>query len=265
VLDVESADLNGFELKNKSGELTAKKNGTDWQIEKPQFAAGDTGSIDSLLSQITSAKMTQVVSETPRDLGKYGLDHPEITFRGHDGKGQEHTLLVGKKIDDDYYAHDAARPMIFRVKDELHKKMGETFADLRDKAIAHLDRDKLKRVEIHNQNQTFVAEQGAGNKWTAVEPSDRKGKGVESWKFLDPIDNTHAQEILDSPPGNIIEKLAKPAVEVTITDQSGKTTKISVSAAVGDSAYVRTSAGPTVYKVDKKFLDDLNFKAADLF
>jgi len=265
VLDVESADLNGFELKNKSGELTAKKNGSDWQIEKPRIAAGDTGSIDSLLSQITSAKMAQVVSETPRDLGKYGLDHPEITFRGHDGKGQEHTLLVGKKIDDDYYAHDAVRPMIFRVNDELHKKLGETFADLRDKAIAHLDRDKLKRVEIHNQNQTFVAEQGAGNKWTAVEPADRKGKDVESWKFLDPIDNTRAQEILDSPPGNIVEKLAKPAVEVTITDQSGKTTKISVSAAVGDSAYVRTSAGPTIYKVDKKLLDDLNFKAADLF
>ncbi len=265
VLDIESSDLNGFDLKNKAGELTAKKSDADWQIEKPRAAAADTGAVDSLLAHVTSAKMTQVVSETAGGLGKYGLDHPEIIFRGHDVKGQDHTLLVGKKIDDDYYAHDSARAMVFRVKPELYKKLGETFSDLRDKTIAHLDRDKMKRVEIHNQNQIFIAEQGAGNKWTVVEPADRKGKEVESWKFLDPIDTARAQEILDSPPGNIGARLAKPSVEVTITDQSGKTTKISVSAAAGDSAYVRTSAGPSIYKVDKKLLDDLNFKIADLF
>lgn len=264
-LEVESSDLNGFELKNKAGEVTAKKGASDWQIEKPRATAADTGTVDSLLAQVTSAKMTQVVSETPSDLGKYGLEHPEIVFRAHDVKGQDHMLVVGKKIDDDYYARDNARPMIFRVKADLYKKLGETFSDLRDKSIVHLDRDKIKRIEIHNQNQTFVAEQGAGNKWTVVEPADRKGKDVESWKFLDPIDNAHAQEILDSPPGNIVAKLAKPPVDVTITDQSGKTTKISVSAAEGDSVYVRTSAGPSVYKVDKKLLDDLNFKVADLF
>ena len=88
---------------------------------------------------------------------------------------------------------------------------------------------------------------------------------MESWKFLDPIDNARAQEILDTPPGNIVARLAKPAVEVTITDQIGKTMKISISAAAGDSAYARTSAGPAIYKVEKKLLDDLNFKAADLF
>ncbi len=265
VLDVESSDLNGFDLKNKAGELAAKKGAADWQFEKPRAAAADTGAVDSLLAQVTSAKMTQVVSETASGLGKYGLNHPEIVFRGHDVKGQNHTLLVGKKIDDDYYARDAARPMIFRVKSGLYKKLGETFSDLRDKAIAHLDRDKMKRVEIRNQNQTFIAEQGAGNKWTVVEPADRKGKEVESWKFLDPIDTARAQEILDSPPGDIVARLARPPVEVTITGPSGKTIKISVSAAAGGSAYARSSAGPAIYKVDKKLLDDLNFKVADLF
>jgi hypothetical protein len=264
VLAVASSELSGFDLKNKAGQVAAKKDASGWRIEKPRATAADSSEVESLLAQVTSAKMAGVVSETATNLGKYRLEHPGVVFRGRDVKGQEHTLSVGQKDGVDYDAHDSARPMIFRISDSLYKKLGESFSDLRDKAVIHLDRAQINHVEIHNKNQTVVCEQGKDGKWTLVLPADSKGKEVQSWRFFDPIDNARAKVVSDSPSGDVLARLAKPAVEVTFTDPSGKTTKVSVSAVVGDSVYVRTSVGPTVYKLGKQVLEDLNFKAKDL-
>ena len=73
---------------------------------------------------------------------------------------------------------------------------------------------------------------------------------------------TRAQEIYDEPPAGVAAKLAKPPVQVTLTNVSGKKLEIQVSAPVGDSVYARTSAGPEIYKLEKKVFDDLNSKAS---
>jgi hypothetical protein len=264
VLDLTSWDIFGFQLKNKSGEITGVKKGSNWQIEKPRATSADTSEMDSLIAQVTSARMTGVVSEAATDLGKYGLVNPEITFHVRSVKGEERSLLIGHKTGDDYYARDTARPMIFRVNAELYKKLGDSFFDLRDKAIVQLERDALVKVEIHNQNGRIVCVQGAENKWTVEQPAEPKGKEVQAWKFLDPIDNARAQEIYDSPAAGIAAKLARPAVEVTLTDKSGKTTKLSFSAESAGAVYARSSAGAQVYKLSKHILDDLNLRASDL-
>jgi Domain of unknown function (DUF4340) len=264
VLDLTGWDISGFQLKNKAGEISAMKKGSNWQIEKPRATAADASEMDSLVAQVTSARMTGVVSETATDLAKYGLVSPEITFQARTIKGEERSLLIGHKTGDDYYARDTARHMIFRVNAELYRKLGDSFFDLRDKAIVHFERDTLAKVEIHNRNGRIVCVQGAENKWTVEQPAQPKGKEVQAWKFLDPIDNARAQEIYDSPAGGIAAKLARPAVDVTLTDKSGKTTKLSFSAESGGAVYARSSAGAQIYKLSKQILDDLNLKASDL-
>ena len=264
VLDVSAWDVTSFDLKNKSGEVSATKQSSGWHIEEPRSTAADAGEIESLLAQVSSAKMTRVESEKATDLAKYGLDKPEVALRVHDLKGEERGLLVGRKVGDDYYARDSARPLVFRINTDLYKKLGDALFDLRDKNLIHLQRDQLTKAEIRNKNQTIVCQYGADNKWKLEVPADKKGKEVQSWKFFDPLDNARAQEILDTPSSAILAKLAKPAVEVTLTDKSGKATKVSLSAESDGFVYARSGAGPEVYKLNKQILDDLNFQAADI-
>jgi len=265
VLNISQWDVVSFDLKNSSGEITVAKQESNWVIKQPRETAADESEVSSLLSQITSAKMTEVVSETADDLTKYGLSQPGLSFRVRLQKGDERALIVGNKVDEHYFARDTTRSQIFRIDSELYKKLSDaTFSLLRDKRVVSFKQDEITRVSVKNSNQTVVCEKNSEGKWIVKEPADNKDKEAQSWRLFNPIENTKAKEIIDSPSRAILAKLAKPAVEMELTDKSGKTTKISISSADGDDVYVRTSSGPSVYKLGKQILDDLNFKVSDI-
>jgi hypothetical protein len=135
VLHINAADFNSIELKNASGEVDAAKGKDGWQFSKPASTPADEDAIASLLSTVANAKMVTITSEAPEKLGEYGLASPAITLTASDGKGRSATLLVGKKEGDEYFARDASRPMIFRINQDLYKKLAENYNDLR----AHRD------------------------------------------------------------------------------------------------------------------------------
>ncbi|MGH9709169.1 MAG: DUF4340 domain-containing protein, partial [Candidatus Acidiferrales bacterium] len=145
-----------------------------------------------------------------------------------------------------------------------YNSLNEKFFDLRDKSILHFDPANVAAVEIHNATGTIQCSQGKNDRWTIVQPIADKGKAIQSWKILDPIQNARAKQIYDAPSAAILAHVAKPAIEVILTDKSGKKTIVDISAARGDSAYVHTTAGPEVYEVNAQILKDLGFKAADL-
>jgi hypothetical protein len=75
---------------------------------------------------------------------------------------------------------------------------------------------------------------------------------------VDSIEGARAQDIYDVPLAAIAASLAKAQIVVTITSQDGKCLELRVSAVSGDAAFVRSSAGPEVYKVDKQLFSDLD-------
>jgi Domain of unknown function (DUF4340) len=265
VLDLNGGEVTAFSLQNSSGEVSLAKDSSDkWRITKPQALGADSDSADALVNGLTTAKFTQVVSEKPDDLAKYGLAHPAITLDVTVKAGQQFHLLVGKKIDSDYYARDTARPMIFRIDSNLYTSLDKKLFDFRDKAILHFEPADYATVEIHNASGTIECTQQKDERWAIVEPAADKGKIIMNWKVFDPLQNARAAQIYEKPTAAILAHLAKPAIEVTLTDKSGKKTTISISAAVKDSVYARTSAGPTVYELGKQILTDLGFKVSDL-
>src|SRR6185369_15268380 len=104
---------------------------------------------------------------------------------------------------------------------------------------------------------TLVAEKDKENKWIIKTPTDKKDKEARSGKVLDPLE-TKATEVLDAAPSSAAAKLAKPAVEVRLTDKNGKVTVVTVSSADGEDAYVKVKDRPGVYKVGKQTLEDLS-------
>ena len=263
LLELNNAEITSITLDEPDGVVAIKKAGSTWMITKPKQVMADSSAVDSVVSSLSTNKFTDVASETPDNLAKYGLAPPSVSVTV-DARDQQFHLLIGKKTDDQYYARDPARPMVFEISSTVYDTLNKKFFDLRDKSIVQFEPANLADVNIHNANGTIDCSQGTTGNWTIVQPGADKGKAIQSWKVLDPIQNARANKIYDAPPAAILAHLAKPAIQITFTDKSGKKTTVSVSAAVGESVYVRTSAGPEVYELGTQILKDFDFKAADL-
>src|SRR5215469_843652 len=266
-LHISGNEVASFTLKNLAGEVAATKDKDAWKFTKPAGKLGDSTDILSLLNTVSVAKMT-ISSETPDNLAKYGLSSPAIAFSATDTKGKTSKLLIGRKIDNEYFARDATRPLVFRVKEDLYKKLTEGYANLRDKKIVHFDPHDVNRIEVHNSNGTALfTRKAAKNKdedWVVETPDDLKGKTVGSWKFFTPIVDERADSVLDSAPFKIASAVGKPAITVTLSTVDNKKLTLNFSAVTDDAVYAKTSDDPAVFKLNKKIFETLDFKTKDI-
>jgi hypothetical protein len=265
ILHVTAGDVASFAMKNPSGELSLMREKNGWKFKKPADGDGDMRDVNTFLSSITSATFTGIASETPENLQKYGLTKPVITFTALDGKGKAVTLLVGKKEGGDYFARDASRPMIFRIDEKIYKQLAQKYGDLRNKQPVEFDPGEVSRVEFHNEHGTaiFSRKSDKDEEWTVEAPAEKKGKSASVWNIFSPLTTAHADEVIDHPNASIVAGLAKPAVEVLLTEKSGKKVTIQISKESGEFVYARTSEGPPIYKLKKQILTQLNFKPDD--
>jgi hypothetical protein len=264
VLHIAGDKVVSFDLRNSSGQLSAKKEKDQWEFTKPAGSRGDAGNIGALLTSLGAAKWTSVTSESPDNLAKYGLANPVLAFTAVDDKGKSAKLIVGKKEGDQYFARDTSAPMIFLVNEDLYKRLAENYNDLRDKKLAHFDPAEINHVEIHNANGTIICTRKSEFEWTIEEPADLKGKPADISKLFTPLEQASAEQIFDQPAPNIRAILAKPEFEVTLTDKSGKKVTVQVSKESNGFVYARTSESTAVYKLGKQILSDLNFKPSDM-
>jgi hypothetical protein len=278
VLHLTAADANSFDLRNASGELAAAKDHDAWKFTQPASAPGDADAINSLLSAVSNARMTTIASETPDNLANYGLANPAISFTVSDSKSKAATLSVGKKEGDEYFARDTSRPTIFRINQDLYKKLAENFSVLRDKKLAHFDPANITHAEIHNASGTILCTRKNETDWTcdaadqkddkskqgAQQKDNQHAKPVSLDKLFNPLQQATAEELFDRPTQALLGDLAKPAFAAILTDKNGKILKVEISKESGGFVYARTSEAPTIYKLKPQILTDLNFKPSDL-
>jgi hypothetical protein len=266
VLHLAPEDIHSIDLKNSGGDVTISKTGDQWKIEKPEAVGAGHDAVEALLEAVNNAKMVSVASETPDHLAKYGLASPSVTFSAANAKGEKATLLVGKKDGNAYFARDDSRPTIFRIDAELEGKLAQTFGDLRDKQVLHVDAGDLKRFELQTARGSFtlVPKPGDPAEWIFDSPADQKGKAAESWKVLDPLATLQAAEVIDHPAPAQLAQLASPAVHVTLTSKDGKDLNLRVSNLTGDAAYAQVDGNAALFKIKKSDFDQLNVTAGDL-
>jgi Domain of unknown function (DUF4340) len=269
VLHLQSDDVASFTLKNPSGQLAVardSKNSDAWNFTKPEDVPADADAVTLLLSAVSVARMGDIVSETPEHLAGCGLAVPPITFTATKKDGAKETLIVGKKVGDEYYARDLSRPTIFRVNQDLYSKLTDQFIDLRDRSVVHLDASSLDRIQLHNANGAIEIspKENSSGQWVVDAPAAEKGKSASNWKILDPLTSLRAVQIIDHPPAALLAGLKKPAITAVLTKKDGQQVTVRISKPSGDFAYAQSSESPELFKIKKQTVDDLNLKPADL-
>jgi hypothetical protein len=251
-------ELTSLKVTNDAGGFELAKDNADWALKSPVQGPAEESAVTSLLGDLTAAKSAEIVSETADDLAKYGLDKSKTGLTVKLVTGAERSVSIGSKVDDKFYAKVSDRPQILKVEQSLLDKLNTKPGDLRSKEMVKIARDELKTISIKNPNGTLVAENKDG-KWVVTAPADKKDKEAQTFKLFTPFESK-AAEVLDKAPASALAKLAKPAVEVRLTDKNGKTTLVQISSADGDDCYVRVEGRAGIFKLNKMMLEGLSFK-----
>jgi len=172
VFDREKASA--LEVMSKDGTVRLALVNSRWQLTTPVAARADASTVDGAIGRMQTAQMKSVVAaDVPeKELGKYGLDKPDVTATVVSGSARA-TLAIGKTADDgNLYARDLSRPMVFTVEAALGTDLNKKADDFRPKDLFEFKPFTIVRLEITRGSATVVFEKSKGKdgaeKWRQV-------------------------------------------------------------------------------------------------
>ena len=244
-------------VKDKNS-IEMTRSGSEWKVTKPVPSRSDYTAIEGFLTRLSSANMSKLVEENPKDLSKYGLDKPTMTVTI--GAGSAKTVLdIGKTENGDRYAKDASRPIVFTVDSTLATDLDKNFDDYRKKELFDFRPfylDKLRAVlDTPGGAKTYEFE-----KQKPAKPAD-----PETWKVTRVGGESHVadQAAMDDLLNKLVAikaetfvdaktktGLDKPALVVSASYDAGKFERVRFGR-VGDVAYGVRDGEASVAKIDE--------------
>ena len=253
--DREKADT--LALVKGANAIELARSGSDWRVVKPVPSRSDYSAVEGFITRLSSANMSRLVEEDARDLAKYGLDKPAMTVTI--GAGSAKTVLeVGKTENDQTYAKDASRPIVFTVDSTLQADLNKNFDDYRKKELF-----EFRPFYVAKMRAVLDAPAGAKTyeleKVAAAKPGD-----AETWKVTrvggashtadaaamdDLLNKLVALKAESFVTGNTKTGLDKPALVVSASFDDGKFERVRFGA-VGDNSYAVRDGEAGVAKVE---------------
>jgi hypothetical protein len=233
------------------------RSGSEWKITKPVPSRSDYTAIEGFISRLSSANMSKLVEENPKDLAKYGLDKPSMTVTI--GAGSAKTVLeVGKAKDGETYARDASRPIVFMVDTTLQGDLDKNFDDYRKKELfdfrpfylaklrAVLDAPGgPKTYEFEKQKPATPADPETWKVTRVGGPSHIADQAAMD-DLLNKLVGIKAESFVDA---KTKTGLDKPALVVSVSYDEGKFERVRFGQ-VGETAYGQRDGEAGVAKID---------------
>jgi hypothetical protein len=212
VLRFDRDKVTTVELTSPDRTITFAKEGDTWKIAAPQAVRADYGTVEGLVGRIATGQMKSLVADAPQDLAQYGLQKPERSVTLLAGSARSTLLLGSKTPEGQFYAKDAARPLVFTVEAFLTEDFGKTVDDFRPKDLYEFRTFTGTRFEIVREGVTTVFEKTKGTDasapeaWAQTQP--KPAKPIESTRvedFLSKMSNLRAEAFAEAVPAGATE------------------------------------------------------------
>jgi hypothetical protein len=234
-----------------------------WRLKYPVDTAADRMAVESLFSEIGSAKITEFIGESAGVEDALSRDRDKITFIADLLDGGEKALTLGAKEGGSCRAVASGRTQAGKVEGSLYDRLNVRPSDLYDRNIIRFDPENLKRVVIRNQNQTLAAVNQEG-RWLVETPSEYKGKELDLTGTLNSLKAERADEVLHNPSGPGAAKFTSLAITAQFVNKNGAGATLLFSAPDGEKVYVRRIDSPLVYKTGRHIFNRLNFRVREM-
>lgn len=238
--------------------MSLARDGSEWKVTGPVASRSDYSTIEGLLTRLSTSNMSKLLESEATDLAKYGLDKPVMTITV--GAGSAKTVLeVGKTENDQTYARDAARPLVFTVDTTLQGDLIKPFDEYRKKELFDLRAFYVTRLravldvpggpKTYEFEKVAAAQPGGGESWkvTRVGGASHTADAAAMDDLLAKLVAIKAESFVA--PGTRTG-LDEPALVVSASYDEGKFERVRFGQ-VGDAAFGVRDGEAVVAKVDR--------------
>jgi hypothetical protein len=252
ILEFDREKVDSVEIANGRDTIQLVRSGDQWKIAKPVEARGDYGTIEGIVTRLSSGQMQRIVDPDGKDLKPYGLDKPATTATVTAGSARA-TLLLGMTEAQSVYAKDASRPMVFAVEEGIATDIRKPVADFRRKDIFDFRSFTANRIEVKRGTDTFTFEKAKDKDgkeiWRNAAGQNADTPKVED--LLTKLSNLRATSFETTQPA----ALKSPAMTVTVRFDDKKTETVTLGK-TGNDVFAQRSDEPGAAKVEATPYED---------
>jgi hypothetical protein len=240
--------------------ITLQLKGSTWAMTSPKPLAVDSAAVSAMTSAASSVDAERVVDPNVSDPKAYGLAPAaiEVDLGTKDGKTSK--LLIGDNTPagSAVYAKLDGDPRLFTMATYSKTAFDKETKDLRDKRLLPFTQDKLSRVEITAQKQTYEFVKKGESEWQIVKPKPMRADSTQTDDLVRQLNNAQMDlSGVQDDKKNAAAFASAPVLAIAkVTDQDG--TKTLEIRKVKDDYYAKSSAVDGVYKVSKMVGDALD-------
>jgi len=238
-----------------------------WRITEPVEVAADSGKVSDLLRSLTQDQIVAIPEKPPASRNTLGLDPPrgeiQLTLDG----GAEATLFLGAKKkegkdkkEEGVYARRSGEEHVVVLKEKFLNEMPKQVADLRDRTLLALDREKVNGIELQTpKGRTLLSK--AEDTWSMKEPEEASADQRMVNDLLWDLTSTRVEEFVDDDAKTLKPYgLDAPPVTVRLLDHEGKplSTLTLARASNEEGTYVRVGDSQAVTLVEARLYERLD-------
>jgi hypothetical protein len=231
-----------------------------WRITEPIQGKADAGKVFDLIRSLTKDHIRAFLDKPPASLKKVGLDPPRGEIRLTLEGGAEAGLLLGsRKKAGGVYARRRGDERVLELEEDFLKALPKQVADLRDRTLLALDREKVQQIELKSPKGQTLLKKVEG-RWRIEQPEDALADQQLIEDLLWDLAGARVKEfVADNAKSLKPYGLDAPAVTIRLLDQEEKplTTLALNRAKKKEGAYARIGDSQAVSLVEAQLYEQL--------
>jgi hypothetical protein len=284
VLSFDQPEVQSLSVKNPKGTFELVKDKDDrWWFKGTNKRAADGPEVRGILNALSMGKIKDFFNDDPADYVTLGLDKPlidvSVTYgknkaikrlivgleksklkRGNTKTGAKEESSTTQTSGDMYLAKDASRPDLFFVEKDLVDKLTQSPNDIRDKALASIQRWDVDSIELKNTKGTFSFVKSNGEWFLGGSKKKAKWDAVNG--ILDAMEKP-VKEWIDNPGSPKEYGLDKPLIHVVLKQGGTVLADCVLGKSVRNGIYAQVKGDPSVKIADPDGLQNLDKGEAD--
>ncbi len=232
-----------------------------WKITSPLALDANATNYTTFLTELTTISASSFVELAPKDLSKYGLDHPSYEFTLTGDKKAVHCILGSSAGSSLLYAYSDYLNAVFKVSTSAMTSIDKPFLELVSSFVAVPSIWTVSGIDIKIDNQTIHCD--VKDSQDSKETSDFKVNGQDA-NVATASDTSYFRTFYQSVISIMIKNLdltAKPAyqplitIDYTMTDAGGTGIHLAFVKRDDSTYYVFKDGAYQGYYVDKGDFD----------
>ena len=270
IFTLDSKHITSIAFHPRTGEVvTLQREGGTWAIAEPRKLAADQGTLSTVLNNLTTATVDEVVDPHPSDLKQFGLDPPTYSLEvSTDSNPPKFSLLLGDDTPTSggIYAQVTGNPRVFTLASYLKSNFEKSLFDLRDRRALTLEADQLRKIEVDSKGKKWTLEKNPEGVWDLVLPPPVRADRFAVDGLISQLRGLTMQSIAAEEKKNqAAYGFETPELRLRLTAPSGEQTIVfGKKDKDGDRHFAVNSALLQVFTLNSTFLTEFQKDPADL-